>query len=53
MFPYVTSDMLSLVNLNYFQSTAYGECDGVRCTDNAECVNYRCLCKKGYIGNGY
>ena len=30
-----------------------GVCDGKTCTRNAECVNYNCVCKRGYLGNGY
>ncbi|OWF54868.1 Tenascin-X [Mizuhopecten yessoensis] len=25
----------------------------MHCADYAECLNYKCVCKKGYIGNGY
>lgn len=32
--------------------TALGFCNGRECAHNAECVNFQCLCKRGYFGDG-
>ena len=33
--------------------SAKGQCDAKYCGTNAECINFVCVCKKGYYGNGY
>ena len=30
-----------------------GTCGGRVCREYAECINYQCMCRVGYYGNGY
>jgi len=31
---------------------ALAQCKGETCAENAECLNYQCVCKLGYYGKG-
>lgn len=45
---------LKIVFLKCFCSfTVAGICYGKKCHRNAVCVNYNCVCKPGFIGDGY
>lgn len=33
--------------------TAEGFCKGVKCAENSECVDGRCVCKGGFVGDGH
>lgn len=30
-----------------------GLCNGKKCAANAECINFQCMCKQEYTGDGY
>lgn len=36
-----------------FYFTAEGFCKGVKCAQNSECVDGRCVCRGGFVGDGH
>ncbi|KAK3099984.1 hypothetical protein FSP39_012964 [Pinctada imbricata] len=37
----------------YYKCEPEGICDGKQCAENAMCVNYVCICRKRFMGDGY